>query len=333
MTKIAIIGAGLTGLTVATALPKTAEVTLFEKSRGTSGRLSTRRATTEPDQTWQLDHGCPYIDARDLDAPEWVESLCQAGILASWSPRIASAPSGTAPDDLVDQTTPNTWLVGVPGMNAIGKHLSQGLEITTSIRIISLTRRDGAWMLQTEDGDDVGPFDWVISAIPSDQALDILPATPRFYDALDPRKMTATYCLMVGLKAAPTLPWDMLTTSDMPCAKIIANHSKPSRTGLPGLVVHADPTWSQQYIDDDRPRIQAEMLAALQKHVPFEPSDLGYTALHGWRFAGSAEPGTTPYFVDPDLNLIACGDWCLGGDVAGALKSGWAVADHLKDHV
>ena len=44
MTKIAIIGAGLAGLTLARALPAHAEVTLFEKSRGIGGRMATRYA-------------------------------------------------------------------------------------------------------------------------------------------------------------------------------------------------------------------------------------------------------------------------------------------------
>ena len=42
MKKIAIIGAGLSGLTAATQLREHAEVTVFEKSRGPGGRMETR---------------------------------------------------------------------------------------------------------------------------------------------------------------------------------------------------------------------------------------------------------------------------------------------------
>ncbi len=44
MTNIAIIGAGLSGLTAANILKDYSNITLFEKSRGVSGRMSTRRA-------------------------------------------------------------------------------------------------------------------------------------------------------------------------------------------------------------------------------------------------------------------------------------------------
>jgi predicted NAD/FAD-dependent oxidoreductase len=44
MKKVAIIGAGLTGLTIAQELNTHLNVTIFEKSRGVGGRIATRRA-------------------------------------------------------------------------------------------------------------------------------------------------------------------------------------------------------------------------------------------------------------------------------------------------
>ena len=40
--KIAIIGAGISGLTTAINLDKNSDITLFEKSRGAGGRICTR---------------------------------------------------------------------------------------------------------------------------------------------------------------------------------------------------------------------------------------------------------------------------------------------------
>ena len=42
MVKIAIIGSGLAGISTALLLKDQAEITLFEKARGVSGRMSTR---------------------------------------------------------------------------------------------------------------------------------------------------------------------------------------------------------------------------------------------------------------------------------------------------
>ena len=57
MTKIAIIGAGMSGLSAAHLLNNYAEVTLFEKARGVSGRMSTRCA-----KLYFFDHGTQKLD-------------------------------------------------------------------------------------------------------------------------------------------------------------------------------------------------------------------------------------------------------------------------------
>ena len=59
MTRIAIIGAGLSGLTAADSLKDYAEITIFEKARSVGGRMSNRRA--EP---YFFDHGAQYFSAK-----------------------------------------------------------------------------------------------------------------------------------------------------------------------------------------------------------------------------------------------------------------------------
>ena len=59
--KVAVIGAGIAGLSCAIQLQKFGfEVELFEKSRGPSGRMSTRQG-----KDWVADHGAQYFTARD----------------------------------------------------------------------------------------------------------------------------------------------------------------------------------------------------------------------------------------------------------------------------
>ena len=56
MKKIAIVGAGMTSLTLSSILRKKFNITIFEKSRGVGGRMSTRRA--EP---YFFNHGAQYF--------------------------------------------------------------------------------------------------------------------------------------------------------------------------------------------------------------------------------------------------------------------------------
>ena len=59
MTRIAIIGAGVSGLTVANNLKNHAEITIFEKARSVGGRMSNRHA--EP---YFFDHRAQYFSVK-----------------------------------------------------------------------------------------------------------------------------------------------------------------------------------------------------------------------------------------------------------------------------
>ena len=78
--KVAVIGAGIAGLSCSTTLKNAGfQVTIFEKSRGVSGRLSTR--VTE---NWQCDHGAQYFTARDPLFYTEVERWKSANVAQIW---------------------------------------------------------------------------------------------------------------------------------------------------------------------------------------------------------------------------------------------------------
>ena len=84
--RIAIIGAGIAGLACATALRQAGfQVSLFVKSRGAGGRMSTRRGAD-----WQCDHGAQYFTARNPEFRAQVTRWEQAGVAAHWQPQLRS---------------------------------------------------------------------------------------------------------------------------------------------------------------------------------------------------------------------------------------------------
>lgn len=59
MSRVAIVGAGVTGLSLALHLPQTANITIFDKSRRAGGRVSTRSSRQHPG--YFFDHGASFI--------------------------------------------------------------------------------------------------------------------------------------------------------------------------------------------------------------------------------------------------------------------------------
>ena len=121
---IAVIGAGLAGLSCAQALLRAGHtVHVFDKARGPSGRMSTRRAE-DAHGPWQCDHGAQYFTARNAAFRTEVARWQQAGVAALWDARLASfdGSSWSTPE------TPLERFVGAPRMTSPAAWLLQALQ-------------------------------------------------------------------------------------------------------------------------------------------------------------------------------------------------------------
>ncbi len=164
--RIAVVGAGLAGLTAADRLARAgASVTVIEKSRGPGGRAATRHA-----DPWRFDHGMQYFTARSEPFRRQVAAWTDAGVVAPWRPRPAPGPSEDPGGSLPDASRragatnrdagggaggeagggagpgsagargrapapPSDWHVGVPGSNAPCRALAAGRRLLTRTRI------------------------------------------------------------------------------------------------------------------------------------------------------------------------------------------------------
>lgn len=91
MPRVAVIGAGISGLTCARTLADHGfDVNVFEKSRGVSGRMSTRRV----DDNLSFDHGAQYFTARDARFRRYVQSWIHDGLVRPWDGRIVVVEQG-----------------------------------------------------------------------------------------------------------------------------------------------------------------------------------------------------------------------------------------------
>ncbi|WP_205623959.1 FAD-dependent oxidoreductase [Marinobacterium rhizophilum] len=82
--SVAIIGAGMAGLSAARALHGAGHrIHLFDKSRGSGGRLSSRRS-----EVGSLDLGAQYFTARDPDFLHQVLCWQASGWVEAWSPSL-----------------------------------------------------------------------------------------------------------------------------------------------------------------------------------------------------------------------------------------------------
>ena len=326
MTKIAIIGAGLSGLSAARFLKDRAEITLFEKARSVSGRISTRRA--EP---YFFDHGAQYFTARTKAFNDFIQPLINQGFIERWNARYVKFDSGK----IIER---KNWIndepryVGVPGMNKIAKHLAKDLNVHINTRIISLKRGD-LWQLTDESGQVYSDFDWVISTTPSPQAAELLPKRFIYYEDIKDVKMHACFSLMLGFSESLPLEFEAAHVIHSDLSWIAVNSHKPGRADPFTLMVHSSEKYSEAHIDDDRETVMQHLMNETSNVIGHDVSIANYKTVHGWRYANNVKRKNCHIFLDPDLKLAACGDWCLGGRVEGAFTSAYNLVNAMKDSV
>jgi predicted NAD/FAD-dependent oxidoreductase len=320
--RIAIIGAGLAGLSLAHALKERAELQMFEKARGVSGRMSTRYA-----DPYQFDHGAQYFTARHPSFQAFLKPLLAAGLVVEWTPKVVTLAKWEAPYKR-DWFEPH--YVATPRMNRLAQHLAEGLPVAVSVEIAALERQGEGWVLHDKTGSTHGPFDWVISTAPAAQTQKLFPAECTFQPTLAQVQMTGCYTVMIGTHAPLPWHWQAAVVKDSPLGWLAVNHSKPGREGLASsLVVQSTDVWAEAHIDEDVPAMQTLLLEELEALTGWRPAAEDHVATHRWRYAGTATPAGEDCLLDASLRLAACGDWSIGGRVEAAYLSAMALAAKL----
>ena len=320
--RIAVIGAGLSGLSFAHSSRRFADIQLFEKSRGVGGRLATRRAGD-----YEFDHGAQFFTCRSKSFKSLLKGYDFQSAVSEWQPRLVTL----APDS---ETFKRTWFephyVGVPSMTAFPKRLARGLAVSYSTRVRKISRCGNRWQLKDDNGSELGVFDWVVSAIPAPQVAMLFGVEFIEHRSVKEAQMLPCFALMIALKDRPQLNFEAAVAQQSPISWLAINNSKPARSVRYGLVVHSSNEWARAHIDEGPTAIENQLLVALKQLV--DPNLLSIQEIHlqRWRYAKVEKAVGKEFLVDEENRLAAVGDWCLGNRAEDAFVSGRALAEHLK---
>ena len=276
--QVAVIGAGLAGLSCASVLVHAGmQVQVFEKSRGLAGRMSTRKG-----DGWQCDHGARYFTARDPAFQEQLAAWLDQGAAAQWH-----TPIGVYENQTWQSSKPtDPRYVGTPWMTSPAHHLAQSLEIHHSYTITQINRAEHHWQLHTtEHGLLEYKPDWVILAIPAPQALALTKAIdPAITGLHQQAKTEGCWTMMLRFHEMITMPFEAAFINEGILSWVARNNAKPERTGEEVWVIHGQSQWSQDHIDADPQTITPQMIAAFIAIGGMAPAEY---AIHRWRYASS----------------------------------------------
>ena len=324
MKKMAVIGAGISGVVCAHECQKKGhEVTLFDKSRGVSGRSTTKR--------WDqiagigIDIGVPYIEESHISnvGKSLINELVDANVLSYWPLTIHWK------GEVITVKT----LVGSPKMSQVARHLSKDVELIKTERIQSISF-DTTWSIKSELNTYSG-FDLLVLAIPATQVLE-MSGVPR--DMLDLAKSISYGAINTLLLEMKTPLWFDNYEEDRvdgPIIKtVIADYLKPNRVLKRfTYAVHSQPGWATKRFDElSKEEVTNILLDSVLKHYNRKENLILKQQIHRWKYGvlmGPSDSLQRGYIRSEELPVFACGDWCQGHTFTSAIESGYLLAHNI----
>ena len=327
MRSIAIIGAGLSGLTVFHELKNVANVTIFEKSTKVGGRISVRVSSN-----FGFDHGAQFFTAQDPDFLSFLKPLIELRAVKKWNARFAEI-NGSRIDFHSEWGSEFPRYIGAPVMNSFLESLSHNAPIIFGKKIEKITRFGDCWELYDKDDKSLGCYDWVISSAPVPQTTEILPRVFCFRDMLNEIKMSSCFSLMLGFSKPVELGFDAAIVKNSDISWISVNSSKPDRTDSPSVLVHSSNEWADRNIDNNLGKTCDHLLGSLSNMVELPNENLVFKDIKLWRYANVTKQNNNRAFLDVKNKLGACGDWCIKGKVEAAFQSGERIVKELLPYL
>ncbi|WP_428030000.1 NAD(P)/FAD-dependent oxidoreductase [Ancylobacter sp.] len=322
MKRIAIIGAGISGLTLAHALRGHAEITVFEQARGTGGRTSSRR-----EGRYRFDHGAPCFTVRAPAFADWLAPLLAADVVAEWPGMVVTLHAGrlTGPRYRSERA-----FVGVPGMNAITGHLAEALDIRVGTQVAPLAFGMAPHALSSVTGERLGMFDLVVSTAPAHQSRSLFGAALRGA-GLPEAVMKPRHTLMVAIDRRWEQDWIAARVMDGPLRWIAVDSSKPGRADdVTTLVAQTRSRWSRPLADTPAELLAPLLLHALREALPFDLPLPSLVKAHRWRSALVADTARPGPWIAPDGTLAASGDWATASRIEEVCLAALYLAERLK---
>lgn len=336
---IAIIGVGMAGVVCARTLRQAGHrVTLFEKSRGLGGRMSTRDSAFG-----SFDHGAQYFTVRD---PRFELALATVpGLCKPWSANAVRVLDPTGREIEPGLPGGERHFVATPGMNALVKAWAQPLcddgNVLLQTRVTRISAdpfKKNAWQLHTLGEGDAqqvhGGFDKVMLAIPAAQASDLLCASDMAPSAAALSAVTVAPCwtLMLAYPQAvqPGLitlgpQWNAARSTHHRIAWMARESSKPRRGRIERWTVQASAAWSAEHIGDSPERVTGKLLKAFAEITGIHATP-AHAQAHRWLYAKTDRPLGHSHLWHKAQGIGLCGDWCLGHRVEDAFVSGLELA-------
>jgi len=353
MIQIAVVGAGIAGLTAAYYLQHGAsaplEVTLYEKSRGVTGRVATRWFDRPTGRVY-VDHGTQVLRDESPALHEWLFELLPHHDLSDIGRPVwtFTADNVIHPGDVARAGSPQ-WSYA-NGLATLGKRIVEvgALNVRTEVRIGRIVQNSdaesGRFRLFDTDGQLVGEADQVVIAIPAGQAADLikdstLPSEEQNSLVAALRQAIYRRCISVTLgfdhrEADLSRPYYALLNTDRAHSIVwlAFEQDKPGHVPADGQVIVAQMAskFSAEHWETSSETVIAEVAAMASALLGSDVTKHDWTYIQRWRYSQPDQTISTATVNGVLPGLWFTGDYLVGGRVHLAAQHGKDIAAVIR---
>lgn len=345
MPRIAIIGAGLSGLAAGFQLAETeAEIVLFEKSKGFSGRAASRSKNG-----CRYDYGANYFKVNCND----VAALLFRDLPTDGLCRIMGDVWTFSADGSIE--------AGDPGLNAGAKWSYKGgistlgklmvevgsLQVERETTITKLENENDSWNLIDDRLNSYDGFDAVLMTPPAPQSIALLHQSEVEFNLIETltaelaqSRYHSQFCVALNFAGEFSFPGQSyaLINSDREHTVAWVSHENQKADHVPSgetlLIAQMAPAWTQDHYEDPQEDIIKAAHEAVSELLGGDLPPLQWADTQRWKYAHPYSAASLEAMKPgAEVGLFFAGDAFIGkGRIPRAIETGVAAARQLRQH-
>lgn len=345
MYRLAIVGAGVSGLATAWAL-RTADIdiTVFEKSRGYSGRAATRRRNG-----LCYDHGANYFKLHSQEMDTLIREQLPSDELVTIDRDVWTFDAqGNLQEGDAASNADAKWSYR-RGINTIGKLLAADAtaEVRRHTRVERVDQRTDGWALMGQEG-ALGIFDGVVLTPPAPQTKALMQDSDidaglqqDVLDGIQPATYASQFTIVLGYERRIERPgafYALLNADrDHAIAWLSFEDDKPGHVpeGQSVLILQMAPGWTEARFEAAPDALATEGAALASELLRTDCSAPAWTDHQRWRYAIPTEEANRALLRRAEsAHLFIAGDALVGkGRVNRALETGLRCAERIEAQI
>ena len=317
MNDYCVIGAGISGSTIANLLNKKYQVNLYDKGRGPGGRASFKRIKGKVG----FDHGTQYFSPKTKEFKKFIDKLLKKKILKRWDGNHVFY--NTKKKD----NKKHIKIIGKNGNNDISKYLLKKIKCFYQSEIKKIYYKDKLWFLLFNDG-SIKCCKGVILTCPFPQVKILVRKFVKNTFVKKKLKMDANITVMIAIKKNKESPCSFVF--DDPVLGWAGNENTKKRfeSKYDLWTLQSTFKWANKNIDKNKQNLKKNSRILINKFfnlTKIKKTKVIYSINHGWKYSSNSKPFKIKSYWDPQKKLGLCADWFIGP----RLESGWISAHDL----